>query len=162
MGITLIGMPGCGKSTIGVVLAKQLALPFVDTDIELQNSLGGTLQHFIDQYDYMALREKEEACILDLPLQHSVIATGGSVVYSNPAIQHLKSMSLVVFLDISYATMMQRLGAFDDRGIAADISSGLKQVYLERHPLYQQVSGYRIDAEKPVESLVDEIAVLLP
>lgn len=161
VGVTLIGLPGSGKSTIGVLLAKALVLPFVDTDIQLQSRLNMSLQNYIEKHGYMALRAMEESYILALMPKGVVISTGGSAVYSQPAMRHLSSHSDIVFLDISLPTMTSRLGDFSTRGIAADLSGGLGQLYAERLPLYQQAAQHRIDAHQSVEQVVASIQALV-
>ncbi len=150
-------MPGSGKSTVGVVLAKTLALNFIDTDIQLQIQIGQSLQSFIDERGYRAMRAAEEICLLNLTLDDSVLATGGSVIYSERAMHHLAARSRIVFLDVSFQTMLDRLGDFSARGIASDIAGGLEELYAERRPLYQQAAHHTIHADQPVMALVDRL-----
>ena len=157
-GITLIGMPGCGKSTVGVLLAKRLAIPFIDTDIELQGQIGMTLQAYIAERSFLDLRRAEEDCILGLVELDGVIATGGSVVYGASAMQKLAAHTDIVFLDIDFATMQKRLGDFRKRGIAADTAAGLESVYQERLPLYQQYAHMTVAASADIEYVIEAIA----
>ena len=142
-------------------MAKALALPFIDTDIQLQTHLGETLQHYIDRRGYLALRDQEEACILDLAPQSAIVATGGSAVYSDTAIRHLETMSRVVFLEISFDVMALRLGDFMSRGIAADRGCTLQDIYTERQPLYAAATSHRVDAEQSVGKIVDDLKGML-
>ncbi|MEM8563770.1 MAG: shikimate kinase, partial [Pseudomonadota bacterium] len=109
--ISLIGMPGAGKSTIGVVLAKLSGLRFVDTDLEIQHRAGRTLQQIIDSKGYRTLRQLEENALLQLDLSAAVIATGGSVVYSEPAMKKLKLAGPTVFLEVVIESLIKRVSA---------------------------------------------------
>lgn len=135
--IVLIGMPGAGKSTLGVLLAKSLAKSFVDTDLLLQAHLGMTLQDCLEQYGYLHLRQEEEQVLLSSDIEDAVVATGGSVVYSERGMQHLKTHSTIVYISISYETLLQRVHNAGERGLACPPGTSLKQLYEERENLYQ-------------------------
>ena len=111
--IVLIGMPGSGKSTVGVILAKLTSLNFIDTDVLIQVSHGQTLQDIVDTSGHMALRRIEEKELLNLHVYNHVIATGGSAVYSPGAMKHLKSDGIAVFLDVDLPTLESRVCDFD-------------------------------------------------
>ena len=115
--IILIGMPGAGKSTVGVILAKALKKTFIDTDIVVQEDAGRLLQDIIDTEGPRAFLEIEESTILSRHFANAVIATGGSVVFSTRAMMHLKSGGVVVYLKISFEEMEQRLRNITTRGI---------------------------------------------
>ncbi|MBS3803540.1 MAG: shikimate kinase [Oleiphilaceae bacterium] len=134
--IVLIGMPGSGKSTVGVLLAKQATLAFTDTDLIIQASRGRSLQDIVDGDGYEILRQIEEQALLSVNVSNHVIATGGSAVYSAPAMAHLKSQGLVVFLDVSLATVERRIGNFSLRGISKRKDQSLAELFDERHELY--------------------------
>ena len=136
--IVLIGMPGSGKSTAGVILAKKTARAFVDTDVLIQTAEKQTLQQIVDKKGHSALRAIEEALLLDLNVQNHVIATGGSAVYSDAAMAHLQSDGIIVFLDADLATLEQRVGDFSARGIAKRPEQSFAQLYAERLGLYQK------------------------
>ncbi len=153
-GITLIGLPGSGKSSVGVQLAKVMARPFIDTDIALQTHLGMTLQDYLDTYGVDALREAEGECIGSLALDEHVVSTGGSAVYHTGAMVHLARQSRIVYLSVTYDTMLRRLGEFSTRGIAADLSQGLWPMYAERIALYQRFAQVTVDANRPLEAVV--------
>jgi len=146
--LVLIGMPGVGKSTLGVLLAKELGLEFVDTDILIQTREGRTLQEIIEASDYLALRRIEEQVLLSLRPEHKVIATGGSVVYSDAGMQHLKRSALVVFLDLPLRQIRLRLPDFESRGIARAPGQSLKQVFDERRELYLRYSDVQLDCRR--------------
>ncbi len=138
--LVLIGMPGSGKSTVGVLLAKRLAFGFVDTDLLIQSDRGRTLQDIVDQDGYLALRQVEEQILCRLAGAQQVISTGGSAVYSEAAMSHLRTLGVVVFLDIRLATVCQRLGDFSLRGISKRPDQTLAELYRERHRLYSRAA----------------------
>lgn len=131
-------MPGSGKSTVGVILAKQTGRDFVDTDVIIQTLQGRSLQDIVDQEGYMALRRIEEDVLLKLTLSNHVIATGGSAVYSEAAISHLKSDGVVVFLDVDLSHLESRVLDFGTRGLARSPGQGFDDLYKERLPLYSK------------------------
>lgn len=143
--IILIGMPGAGKSTIGVILAKLMSYHFIDTDVLIQTSEGRSLQNIIDADGYMALRTIEEKILLSLQLQNHVIATGGSAVYSFAAMEHLKSSGIAVFLDVDLPTLRSRIHDFDDRGLAKRPGQSFLELFEERLPLYRKYADLTID-----------------
>ena len=156
-GYTLIGMPGSGKSTIGVVLAKHWVRPFVDTDIQLQNDLGMSLQTFLDQRGIEGLRRAESECVLGLSPAGHIVATGGSVVYSEAAMRFLREQTRVIYLQLSYENMCSRLGDYAQRGIAADLSGGLRPMFEERQPLYERYAEIVIDANQSVPEVLADL-----
>ena len=130
--IVLIGMPGSGKSTCGVVSAKMLLKNFYDTDLLIQNLEGINT----DGVEYFA--KAEERAILSLDLKGTVIATGGSVVYSDKAMQHLKSLGKIIYLHLSYDDMCKRISNLETRGIMLQGGETLEDMYKERLPLYNK------------------------
>lgn len=145
--IVLIGMPGSGKSTVGVLLAKAAGLGFVDTDLLIQQEAGRPLQAIVDRAGYRALRELEERVLWDLEAYRQVIATGGSAVYSEAAMNHLKAHGVLVFLDISLATMAARIGDFSLRGLSKHPDQTLEDLYRERLDLYRRYAEITVRAE---------------
>lgn len=143
--IVLIGMPGSGKSTVGVILAKLTSMNFVDTDILIQTSKGRSLQNIVDTDGHMALREIEEEILLDLDCRDQVIATGGSAVYSPAAMEHLRSISLIVFLNVDLATLKSRILNYETRGLAKRRDQTLEDLFNERFSLYTQYADVIID-----------------
>lgn len=142
--LILIGMPGAGKSTIGVLLAKQLAMGFVDTDLLIQRAEGRSLQAIVDGDGYLALRRIEEEVLLGLRVQHAIIATGGSAVYSERAMTHLKQTGRVIFLDVELAELEARVHDFCTRGLAKRPDQGLDDLFRERFLLYSQYADITI------------------
>lgn len=144
--ISLIGMPGAGKSTVGVVLAKLSGLRFVDTDLDIQVRAGATLQQLLERDGYLRLRELEQEVLLSIDLGGAIIATGGSAVYSNDAMHRLKAAGPVVYLEANLAMLQQRVAAAPLRGIACDASQGYADIFAERTPLYRRYADLVVDA----------------
>jgi shikimate kinase len=138
-------MPGAGKSTVGVVLAKQTSRDFVDTDVLIQTRHGCSLQDVVDREGHMALRKIEEEVILSMALLNHVIATGGSAVYSDAAMAHLKSNGVAVFLDVALDALRARIRDFDTRGIARAPEQTLEDLFQERCALYRKYADVTID-----------------
>jgi shikimate kinase len=134
--IILVGMPGAGKSTIGVILAKSLGMGFVDTDILIQQAENRTLQEIVDSSGYMELRGIEERILLKLECCHYVIATGGSAVYSPEAMVHLKKKGMIVFLSVELSELQKRVSDFRFRGIARRPEQSFRDLFHERYELY--------------------------
>ena len=143
--LILIGMPGSGKSTLGTLLAKRLFLDFVDTDHLIEMSEGCSLQDIVDMKGCDELRSVEERVILDLSVNNHIIATGGSAIYSDKGMVHLKSQGLVIFLDVSRSTLESRVSNFGTRGLAKSADQTFDQLFMERVSLYRQYSDLRID-----------------
>ena len=157
--IILIGMPGSGKSTCGVVAAKLLLKNFFDTDLLIQNREGQRLQQIIDEkgLDYFA-RAEEEA-VLSLDIAGTVIATGGSVVYSPAAMEHLSRMGKVIYLHLEYETMCRRIQNLDSRGVVLQAGYTLQDMYKERLPLYRRYADAVIKCDNnTVEQTAQQIA----
>ena len=144
--VNLIGMPGAGKSTVGVILAKQTGLRFVDTDLDIQVRENATLQEIVDSEGYLRLREIEHDVLMELDLDHALISTGGSVVYSEDAMARLAAAGPIVYLQADLATLEARVAAAPPRGIASDSDDGFAGVYAERTPLYERYSDITINA----------------
>ncbi len=143
----LIGMPGAGKSTVGVLLAKASSRAFVDTDLVVQASEGRRLQQIIDRFGLEKFLEIEQRCVMSLRPENAVVATGGSVVYSEPAMMHLKKLGVVVFLDVSLQTLKKRLANSTDRGIVAAGDQDLEMLFRQRLPLYKKYADATFDCE---------------
>lgn len=142
--IVLIGMPGSGKSTVGVLLAKKASMDFIDTDILIQCSEGESLQTIVDSQGHMALRRIEEEVLLKLECRNHVVATGGSAVYSRAAMEHLKSSGTVVFLDVDLPTLKSRIHDYETRGLAKRPDQTLEELFEERSSLYRQYADWTI------------------
>jgi shikimate kinase len=160
--IVLIGMPGAGKSTMGVILAKTLGRNFIDTDIVAQETSGRLLQEIIDEDGTDAFLKTEEKTILSLHGHHAVIATGGSVVFSTKAMQHLRKEGVVIYLDISFEEMVRRLNNITTRGIVLAAGQSLRDMYHQRIPLYVKYADITIncsdrDFETCIGNVIDEL-----
>ena len=157
--IVLIWMPGCGKSTVGVLLAKALQMDFVDTDIVLQQQQGKKLQEILDQIGNDAFLKLEEDCVRGLDYDHTVIATGGSVVYGKSAMRHLHENGLVVYIQLPYDEIERRLSNLATRGVTLKKGQTLRNLYDERIPLYEAEADYVFEAEKgDVQKTVVDLA----
>jgi shikimate kinase len=156
--IALIGMPGAGKSTLGVQLAKATARDFVDTDVLIQLREGKTLQQIIEQSDYLALRQIEEDILLSLKHSNHVIATGGSAVYSDKGMRALRTWGPVLFLSVPLETLRQRIHDYDQRGIARHPNQSFAALFQERNALYRRYADSVIDCDdKSQQQLLDEL-----
>lgn len=145
--VVLIGMPGAGKSTAGVILAKRLALDFTDTDILIQSREGRSLQSIVDSHGYAELRRIEADVLARLQLAPSVIATGGSAVYSAAAMAHLKCMGQLVYLRISLEEILRRVTNSATRGLARRPEQTLEDLFHEREVLYERYADIGIDCD---------------
>lgn len=143
--VVLIGMPGSGKSTVGVIFAKQSSRDFMDTDVVIQALEGRSLQDIVDRDGYMALRRIEERALLKISVHNHVIATGGSAVYSEAAMAHLKAQGVVVFLDTDLPVLSARIRNFGTRGLARSPGQNLEDLYRERLPLYRKYADLVVD-----------------
>ena len=156
--IVLIGMPGSGKSTVGVVLAKMMGFHFLDCDLVIQEKEGRLLSEIIEKEGcdgFLAVEDRINAGII---CDRTVIATGGSAVYGENAMAHLKEIGTVVYLKISYEELKNRLGDLKDRGVAMKEGQTLKDLYEERIALYEKYADVIIDQNgKRIEATAREI-----
>lgn len=160
MNIVLVGMSGAGKSTIGILLAKVLGMNFVDTDLVIQQHERRLLQEIIDGDGVSRFLEIEEKVISQMIFNKCIISTGGSVIYSDRAMNVLKQDGLIIYLDVPYEEIERRLNNISTRGIVIKKGNSLKDVYEERVPLYIKYSDKTIDCtNKDVEQIVSEIKV---
>ncbi|MCL6583209.1 MAG: shikimate kinase [bacterium] len=143
--IVLIGMPGVGKSTIGVILAKVLSRDFLDTDVYIQSKEGRSLQEIIDQEGLKRFCELEERYVISIAGKGLVIATGGSVIYSDLAMRHLRSQGVVLHLFLPVHILEKRLSNLLTRGVVKKSSQTFIELYRERMPLYEQYADTTVD-----------------
>lgn len=143
--IILVGMPSCGKSTLGRMLAKELGYDFLDTDEVIIRLNGCPLRDILDARGVDGFIRVEEEAVCTVQAQNSVIATGGSVVYSEKAMAHLKAQGKVVYLNLSFEEMDRRLGDLHARGVAIAPGSTLQDLYDERTPLYEKYADITVD-----------------
>ncbi len=147
MNIILIGMPGCGKSTVGVILAKVMGMHFCDTDIVIQEREGRKLQEIINNDGNDAFLECERKALLSIDADNTVIATGGSAIYSDEAMKHLKQNGIVVYLKVSEKEIERRLADFAARGVAIKDGMTVLDLYNERIPLYEKYADITVAGE---------------
>lgn len=145
--VILIGMPACGKSTLGVLLAKVLMMDFADTDLLIQKHYQKPLQLLVDELGAEAFSQMEEDFVASLHLQNAVIATGGSVALEEKAMQHLKKDGVIVFVKLSYESIERRLHNIATRGIAMKKGQTLRQLYELRQPFYHQWADIIVEAD---------------
>ena len=146
--IVLIGMPGAGKSTVGVVLAKIMNKDFVDADLVIQHAYGKTLQTLIDEHGSEGFIQLENDVLCKLQAENSIVATGGSAVYSDQAMQHLAQIGTIVYLEIAYESLIARLGDLDERGVVmrGDVRN-LHDLFEERRPLYERYADITVNVD---------------
>lgn len=145
--LVLIGMPGSGKSTIGVILAKRTSRDFVDTDVVIQSHEHRSLQDIVDRDGYMVLRDIEEKWVTSLALENTVIATGGSVVYSDKSMAHLARNGTIIFLDVTLEVLKTRISDYDQRGIARRPDQSFEELFEERSVLYRRYADITIGCD---------------
>lgn len=160
--IILIGMPGCGKSTIGVILAKSLAYDFLDSDLLIQNRAGKKLHEIIRDDGIGYFTELEDKVNADIEANRTVIATGGSVVYCERAMKHFKDMGRIVYLKAEKNELERRISNFKTRGIVIPEGKSFAELYDERASLYEQYADITVSsdigtAEEVVEKICEAI-----
>ena len=165
MNITLIGMPGAGKSTVGVVLAKRMGMDFIDTDLIIQKEYNKTLSEIINEKGIeefkkvendviskleLEFKKVENDVISKLELDNTIIATGGSAVYGKEAMKHLRDISKVVYIQLSEENIEDRLGDLNERGVVLEDGETLQELYDERIPLYKKYAHIIVNADDMV------------
>ena len=145
--VVLIGMPGVGKSTIGVIAAKQLGLQFMDADLLIQLREGRRLSQIIEEDGVDRFLEIEEEVNASIEIQGCVIATGGSVIYGHKAMEHLRQAGTVVYLRLSFDELQHRLGDLNSRGVVLREGQTLADLYAERTPLYEKYADIVVDED---------------
>ncbi len=157
--IVLIGMPGAGKSTVGVVLAKKLGYAFLDSDLVIQSREGKLLHEIIEAHGVEQFWSIEEAANLSINAVRTVIATGGSVIYGGRAMEHLGQGGVIVYLKLSCEEIARRLGDLNERGVTLRKGQNLQMLYEERIPLYEKYADITVACEKlTIREIVEEIA----
>ncbi|NND83300.1 MAG: shikimate kinase [Gammaproteobacteria bacterium] len=151
--LVLIGMPGSGKSTVGRRLAQQLGRDFLDTDNLLERRQGCTVQQLVDRHGLVFFRRAEQAVVTSLQAQNCVIATGGSAVYSDTAMQHLRELGRILFLQVSISTVRRRIASAMDRGLVMYPNETIAGLYHQRKPLYQRWADITVDNNRPLTEL---------
>lgn len=156
--IVMIGMPAAGKSTIGVLLAKRLGYSFVDVDLVIQEKERKLLKEIIAEQGTEGFLKVEERINAELEVERSIIAPGGSVIYGERAMEHLREIGTIVYLKISYEDLVARLGNLTDRGVALKDGMTLRDLYNERIPYYERYAEVTVDETgKNFGAVVDEL-----
>lgn len=160
--IVLIGMPGVGKSTVGVILAKVLGYQFLDADLLIQQQEGKLLKDIIKEVGTEGFIEVENRVNAGIRCSKTIIATGGSVVYGKEAMAHLKEIGTVVYLEVPYSTIEKRLSDIRGRGVVLKNGQTLYDIYMERTPLYEKyadlcVCEEGLGIEETVDLLIDKM-----
>ena len=160
--LILIGMPSCGKSTLGVLLAKHLAMRFVDTDLMIQEEVSMRLHDYQQAQGMPAFQRLEERVLCSVQSENTVIATGGSAIYYPKAMAHLKALGRIVFLDVPLEVVRSRVGDLAERGVVFEPGTALGDLLRERQPLYQKYAdSVIVCGGKPLYELVNEVAWLM-
>ena len=156
--IVLIGMPGVGKSTIGVVLAKMLGYDFIDADLVIQEKEKKLLREIIAEVGAEGFIEVENRVNSSIEAEHAIIATGGSVVYGAEAMAHLKEIGTVLYLKLPYEELQKRLRDIKGRGVVLKDGQTLRDLYEERVPLYEKYADITVDEHQlTVEETIEKI-----
>jgi shikimate kinase len=145
--IVLIGMPGVGKSTVGVLLAKQVGYSFLDTDIYIQTNEGKSLQALIRQHGTTGFCDIEARYMISISVKAHVLATGGSVIYRPKAMKHFKTTGVVIHLDIDLDRLKKRLDDLSARGVVIAPGLTLDALYAERQPLYANYADITVKTD---------------
>ncbi len=161
--LVLIGMPGCGKSTVGVVLAKALGYRFVDSDLVIQEREGRRLCEILEAEGPDGFNQIEEEVNASLTVTRTVIATGGSVIYGPAAMRHLCEIGEVIYLRLPLWEISERLGDLTGRGVSLRKGQTLRDLYEERVPLYEKYADFTVDASRcSIRTVVSRIIRQLP
>ena len=160
--IVLVGMPGVGKSTVGVILAKVLGYQFLDADLVIQQQEGKLLKEIIAEVGTEGFIEVENRVNAGITCSKTIIATGGSVVYGKEAMEHLKEIGIVVYLKVPYETIEKRLSDIKGRGVVLKHGQTLYDLYMERTPLYEKYADVSVNedglgVEQTVELLIEKM-----
>lgn len=145
--VVLIGMPGAGKSTVGVVLAKRLGYAFMDSDLVIQNKEGRLLHEIIAEKGVEGFWQTEEEINASIETDYTVIATGGSVIYGSRAMEHFKQSGIIVYLKLSLEAITERLGDLNERGVTLREGQDLAALYAERIPMYERYADITMNCE---------------
>lgn len=157
--VILIGMPGVGKSTVGVVLAKKLGYSFTDSDLVIQQETGKLLHQLIEEKGEAGFLMLENEINASLSMDHHVIATGGSAVYGKEAMAHLRKTGCMVYLKLPYKELKERLGDLRERGVVLKEGFTLYDLFEERSPLYEKYADITVDcSDKQIREIVEEIS----
>jgi shikimate kinase len=155
--ISLIGMAGAGKSSSGLALASKAGMNFVDSDQLIETQYKETLQSILDKYGYIKLRKIEESVLSNIDFHETILATGGSAIYSSKAMEYLRANSCIIFLDVPLELILKRVPSFLDRGFAKEPSQSIEDAFAERQELYKKYSHHTIQNTHDIKSCVTKI-----
>ena len=155
--ISFIGMAGCGKSTLGDAISKEMNLSFQDTDHLIEEKFNMSLEDIKNKFGYEFVRSAEEEVILSLNESIKIISTGGSAIYSEIAMNHLKSFSQIIYINTPLKTIIERIDVGQERGLAVPDGISVSDVYLERKPLYEKFFQFKLDGSRSIQQLVTEV-----
>jgi len=150
-------MAGCGKSTLGNAISERMGLSFQDTDHLVEEKFNMSLEDIKNKFGYEFVRSAEEEVILNLNDSTKIISTGGSAVYSEIAMNHLKSFSKIIYINTPLKTIIERIDVGQERGLAVPDGASVSDVYLERQPLYEKFLQFTLDGSKSIQELVTEV-----
>jgi len=159
--ITLIGMAGAGKSTIGMKLAKLLEFNFLDGDTMIEEKINQSIQSFLDHHGGKEFTKIEEEILLSIDLNKTVLATGGSAVLSDTAMNFLKKESEVIFLDVSYKNISERILNLSERGLVRESNQSLQDTYNQRLNLYKKYADHVVINDGDIDSCLKKLDLLL-
>ena len=154
-------MAGAGKSSVGKELAKKLDFRLIDSDVLIEEQYGKSLQKILDDEGYIALRKIENLVLKNLSLNETILSTGGSAVYSDEAMKYIQKNSTVIFLEVPFDQILERVPSFLDRGFAKAPSQSIEDAFEERQELYKKYSHYTVSNTKDLHSCVSKIIKLL-
>ena len=159
--ISLIGMAGAGKSSVGVKLAKHLKFDFVDSDLIIEIKYGKSLQDILSQNGNKKFKEIEEGALLSVEFNQIVLATGGSAVFCDTAMEHIKENSIVIYLEVPYEDISARISNFSERGLLKRPDQTIQEAYKEREGLYQNCADYIVQNKGEIDSCLNKIFSLI-
>lgn len=159
--ISLIGMAGAGKTSVGKELARTLGFSFIDSDALIEKQYGKSLQNILDDEGYIKLREIENIALKSIQFNETILSTGGSAVYSDEAMEHIQQNSKVIFLEVPFSQILERVPSFLDRGFAKAPNQSVKDAFVERQELYKKYSDSVVSNTKDLNSCVSKILELL-
>ena len=159
--ISLIGMAGAGKSSIGEKLAKQLNFNFVDSDLLMEEKSGKSLQDILIQKGNKEFKEIEEDALLSVKFSKIVLATGGSAVFCSTAMDYIKENSMVIYLEVPYKEISDRISNFSERGLLKRSDQSIQEAYKEREGLYQHYADHIVENSTTIDSCLNKILSLV-
>ena len=159
--ISLIGMAGAGKTSVGKELARTLGFSFIDSDTLIEKQHGKSLQNILDDEGYIKLREIENIALKSIQFNETILSTGGSAVYSDEAMEHIQQNSKVIFLEVPFSQILERVPSFLDRGFAKAPNQSVENAFGERQELYKKYSDSVVSNTKDLNFCVSKILELL-